>query len=116
MVTLRNECMNNLAQWKILSENVFVGTLTEGWNLTEASPTDQEGWRTFDFGVVFSTPFDQVPVVTLALTGFDLDQQQSSRIHLYPAGITPAGFQAQVSTWRDTRVYSVSFTWLAIGS
>lgn len=108
--------MSNLQPWKILSENVCVGVLTEGWNLAGTEGGDEEGWRSFTFEVVFSSPFYNAPLVNLGLTGFDMDKHQSSRINLLPVEITSTGFKAQISTWRDTQVYSVSFSWLAIGA
>jgi len=108
--------MNNMQPWKILSETVCVGVLTDGWNLAESSGGDEEGRRIFTYEVLFSSPFYHAPVVNLGLTGFDIDKHQSSRINLLPVEITPAGFKAQISTWRDTQVYSVAFTWLAVGA
>jgi hypothetical protein len=102
--------------WKILSETVCVGVLTEGWTLAEVVMDGLGEQRTFTYPILFATPFSSVPVVTLGLTGFDLDQHQSSRIDLLPVAITQQGFKIQIATWRDTQVYSVAFSWLAVGA
>jgi hypothetical protein len=102
--------------WKSLSASLQLGVLTEGWNL--ASPaTDTSGdARVFRFTVYFAAPFDAPPVVHLGLTGFDFDQRDSNRLALRAVEITPAAFVVEVSTWRETRVYSVEFSWLALGA
>jgi hypothetical protein len=50
------------------------------------------------------------------LTGFDLDQRDASRLTLTATEITGTGFVAEIATWRETRVYSVAFSWLALGA
>ena len=100
--------------WNVLSSQVVVGVLTEGWSLTEVEP-DAEPVRSFTIDVSFVSPFSSVPVVQLGLTGFDIDQRDSGRISLKAENITEFGFQAVVSTWATTRVYGAEFQWLAIG-
>jgi len=101
--------------WNILSANVGVGVLTDGWNLADAPDFDPEDVRTFTVDVAFATPFMAAPVVHLGLTGFDIDQRDAGRITLKTAFITEFGFQAVISTWSSTRVYAVEFSWVAIG-
>ena len=98
--------------WSILSATGGAGVTTEGWNLAESA----EEPRAFVTEVVFSTSFQNVPVVQLALTGFDMDQRDSGRISIKAAEVSPAGFKVEISTWLDTRVYAVEFSWLAIGA
>jgi len=98
--------------WSILSATGGAGATTEGWNLAESA----EEPRAFVTEVIFSAPFQNVPVVQLALTGFDMDQRDSGRISLKAVEVTTAGFKVEISTWLDTRVYAVEFSWLAIGA
>lgn len=102
--------------WKSLSASLQVGVLTEGWNLATPSADGADEARTFRFTVYFAAPFEAPPVVQLSLTGFDLDQRDSNRLSLRTADITATGFVAEISTWRETRVYSVEFSWLALGA
>ena len=102
--------------WKSLSASLQLGALTEGWNLAEPLADGAEDARVFRFTVFFATPFDFAPVVHLGLTGFDLDQRDSNRLSLRAAEITATSFVAEIATWRDTRVYSVEFSWLALGA
>jgi hypothetical protein len=107
--------MNQLLPWKTLSETASVGTLVDGWNLASL-PEDGSGEpRTFSLPITFSFPFVSAPVVSLGLAGFDIDQRDSARINLQATDITAAGFTALISTWRDTRVYSVTLSWIAVG-
>lgn len=100
--------------WKVLSSHSAAGVLTPGWPLGEPAPEDG-GARTFGVEVFFDSPFESPPVVHLGLTGFDLDQRDSSRLTVKAENITANGFQAVITTWSATRVFSVEFDWLAIG-
>ena len=102
--------------WKSLSASVQIGVLTEGWNLASPPTETTEEARVFRFTVFFAAPFDAPPVVHLGLTGFDLDQRDSNRLCLRATVITPVSFVVEVSTWRETRVYSIEFSWLALGA
>lgn len=109
--------MNSTVQpWKTLSASLQIGVLTEGWTLASPPTDSTEDARVFRYTVHFNAPFDAPPVVQLGLTGFDFDQRNSNRLALRATDITPTGFVAEVSTWRDTRVYSVEFSWLAVGA
>jgi len=107
---------SSLFPWKILSSQVCVGSLTEGWNLAEISDSfDPAEVRTYAVEIAFAAEFSTPPVVHLGLTGFDMDQRDSARITLKAEAITEFGFQVMISTWASTRVYSVEFSWLALG-
>ena len=101
--------------WSFLSASVGVGILTDGWNLAEPYQPD-EGGRSFVTDVVFDAPFGWRPLVNLGMTGFDIDERGSSRVTLSAEEVTAYGFRARISTWSNTRVYSVEFNWLAIGA
>ena len=102
--------------WKSLSASLQLGVLTEGWNLAESPADGAEDARVFRFTVYFAAPFFSPPVVHLGLTGFDIDQRDSSRLNLHASEITTTSFVAEISTWRESRVYSVAFSWLALGA
>jgi hypothetical protein len=106
---------SNTLPWQVLSSNVGVGVLTEGWNL-DIVESNGEGSRSFKVDISFASSFSSFPVVQLGLTGFDMDQRESSRISLKAENITESGFQAVLSTWASSRVFAVEFNWLAIGS
>ena len=101
--------------WNVASSSVGIGILTEGWNLADDAHGAEE-WRSFATEVRFATPFNSIPVVHVGITGFDMDQRDSSRITLHLWDITESGFIVTVSTWAASRVYAVEFQWLAIGA
>ena len=101
---------------QILSASVGVGVLTPGWNLDEVEAEDPHlESRLYTLEVFFASAFNYTPVVTLSLTGFDIDQRDGGRVSLKARNVNPGGFTAEISTWHGTRVYSVEFDWLAIG-
>ncbi|MCB1209740.1 MAG: H-type lectin domain-containing protein [Verrucomicrobiales bacterium] len=105
---------------KIVSGAEGVGVLTPGWTLAEPVPaeaaTTDGTARTHVHSVVFSQPFAYMPVVTVGLCGFDLDKHTGGRISISARAISAEGFEVHITTWRDTLVYSVEFSWLAVGS
>ena len=113
---LYGNCMySSSVPWKVLSSNVSLTVLTEGWNLASPEPGAEEEIRNFTVYVPFDTPFFEVPVVQLGLSGFDIDQRDSSRLILKAEYITEFGFQATLTTWAGSRVYAAEFNWIAIG-
>jgi hypothetical protein len=107
---------HTMQPWKTLSATVHIGRLTNGWTLESRPAEYRDEVRVFRFPVRFDTPFKAPPVVHLGLTGFDIDQRDTSRLLLSAKDITKHGFTAEVVTWRETRVYSVAFSWLALGA
>lgn len=105
--------------WNILSAQLSVGVLTDGWNLAEISsvedPDTTPPCRQFAVWVPFAASFQQPPVVHLGITGFDTDQRDSSRLKVAAEDITPDGFTVVVTTWSTSRLYSVELSWIAIG-
>ena len=102
--------------WKVLSSCVGVGVLTEGWNLDICAAPSATEVRTHTVEVAFDHPFTAPPVVQVGLTGFDLDQRDSSRLSVKAGDISESGFKAVICTWAGTRVYAVEFNWLAVGA
>lgn len=102
--------------WKSLSATVHVGNLTEEWNLAALPAGDANGIRVFRFAFGFSAPFEAPPVVHLSLTGFDIDQRDTSRLKVTATAITETGCTAEIETWGGTRVYAIAFSWPALGA
>ncbi len=108
--------MNNaIMPWKLLSATIGVGTVSEGWNLAEPSHDKAEEPRVFTVDVRFDFAFHSPPVVHVGLTGFDIDQRHTARLNLKAVEISTIGFKAEISTWSDSRIYSVDFCWMAVG-
>ena len=101
--------------WKVLSSNLSLNVQTEGWNLACPEAGAEEEIRQFTLYVGFDTPFFEVPVVQLGLSGFDIDQRDSARLMVKAENITEFGFQATLTTWAGSRVYAAELNWIAIG-
>ncbi len=105
-----------LQPWKGLSATLQAGALTEGWTLHQPPAKGSEDEeRVFRSSIYFSIPFEAPPIVHLGITGFDFDQRDSARVITRVVEITASGFVAEIVTWRETRVYSVELSWLALG-
>jgi len=93
-----------------------IGVNSEDWNLSAIPVGELDVPRTYNTDIFFPEPFNTVPVVQVALVGFDLDQRDSARLSVAASHITTEGFKLAVTTWMETRVYGVEASWLAIGS
>lgn len=65
--------------------------------------------------VRFPERFTEAPVVSVAMTMWDMDQKTNSRADLSAEQITEEGFHLVFKTWGDTRVARVRADWTAIG-
>jgi len=71
--------------------------------------------RTVRGRVAFERAFSSAPVVQVALTGFDIDNAANARLRLGVVHIDPQGFELELRTWWNTRLWSVDLSWIAIG-
>ena len=84
----------------------------EGFALHVAEGDDE---RIFRARVHFTVAFAVTPVVHVGLAGFDIDRDDTARLHVHAEAITTGGFDVVLTTWRRTRVYGATVSWLAIG-
>jgi hypothetical protein len=98
----------------MLAASLKLGQSTPDWNLADPGLTAGEP-RTFQWHVSFDHPFANVPVVHVGLTGFDIDNRDTARLEVGAVAISSDGFDLLLTTWRETRVYEVSISWLALG-
>jgi len=106
--------------WK-LSSPTFTsqgGTVYHGdvinpklWNLQTGT-----GSRQFVTHVYFEEPYQNLPTVTVSLTGLNTDKLFNQRIVVKPINITLTGFDLEFTTWADSQVYSVWSNWTAFGN
>lgn len=66
--------------------------------------------------VRFDEPFLAPPVVQVAITMWDIDQQSNQRADISAEDVTAEGFTLVFKTWGDTRVARVRADWIAIGA
>ena len=85
--------------------------------ICSAGPSDPtnigSGRRTTVKHVKFSTKFESLPEVYIAISGFDLINDSNHRLRVYPTNITESGFTCNIETWENTSVYAASVQWFA---
>ena len=84
------------------------------WTLLD--PPAREGSpRMFRGRVEFERSFSAVPVVQIGVTGFDIGNGANARLNVAVVGVEAQGFDVEVRTWWDSRLWSVDLSWIAIG-
>ena len=66
--------------------------------------------------VIFEDTFDFPPVVTVAISMWDIDHSTNSRMDISAEAVTAKGFDIVFRTWGDSRVARIRASWTAIGS
>jgi len=97
---------------------ILAGTLeltheSPRWTLAQVAESD--GRRSVEGKITFERAFLSAPVVHVGLAGFDISNDAAARIALRTIDITANGFLVQVETWVNTRVWSVTVNWVALG-
>jgi hypothetical protein len=85
-----------------------------GWGLLERSE-DVGAIRTFTGRVTFERSFDSPPVVQIGITGFDIDNGDNARLNVGITAVDGNGFDVELRTWYNSRLWSVDLNWIAIG-
>ena len=102
--------------FKMCCAAVALDQYLPGWNLASIEETAKPQLRRFVYEVNFDNSFSNVPLVHIGVTGFDIDNKDTSRLSVRAEEITHSGFNVVVETWMHTRMYKVEFSWLAIGT
>jgi hypothetical protein len=84
-----------------------------GWALLEGAPGS--GVRSFTGHVRFERAFQAPPVVQIGITGFDIDNGANARLNVGIIGVDGEGFDVELRTWWNSRLWSVDLNWIAIG-
>ena len=75
-----------------------------------------DGPRDQTTSVTFSEPYQEVPVVHVGISMWDMDGDTNQRADLRAERITTEGFQLVFRTWGDSRVARIRADWMAIGA
>ena len=89
--------------------NLFSDFATDGEMWVGEGTRERRQW------VAFSEPFLTPPVVQVALSLWDMDNETNVRSDIAAEDITEAGFNIVFRTWGDSRVARVRMAWTAIG-
>lgn len=92
---------------------VRFGESSPGWALLE--PTPGSGERSHTGRVRFERSFQAPPVVQIGITGFDIDNGANARLNVGIIVVDSEGFDVELRTWWNSRLWSVDLNWIAIG-
>ena len=96
------------------SARIEIDQYTPDWTLSQTDG-DAAAPRIFRQHVAFDIPFANIPMVHVGISGFDIDNRDTSRLSVRPEAISASGFDLLVQTWLNTRVYKVEISWIALG-
>ncbi|QYK43482.1 MAG: H-type lectin domain-containing protein [Paracoccaceae bacterium] len=65
--------------------------------------------------ITFKEAFSDLPVVTVGISMWDMDQKTNLRADIGAEKVTAEGFHIVFKTWGDTRVARIRAEWMAIG-
>ena len=107
---------SGLVPFKVCSSVVSLDQNLPGWTLAEIDADSSTEPRRFEHYVQFDSPFGNVPLVHAGITGFDVDNCDTSRLSIDVEDVSSFGFRLVVQTWRHTRVYKAEVSWFALGT
>jgi hypothetical protein len=107
-------CMNNTIEpLNILSGIETLDNSHAGWTLDQAEGITAD--RHFTARVQFIHPFRRAPVVQMGIVGFDISNHDAARLSATVSRVTTSGFDINLSTWLNSRLWRVNLSWIAIG-
>jgi hypothetical protein len=107
---------SGLIPFKMRSSTLCLDQFIEGWTLSRFEGEPEPAPKTYERWISFDSPFANVPLIQVAVAGFDIDNRDTVRLKVRAERITANGFMLVIETWRHTRVYGVDVSWLAIGT
>jgi hypothetical protein len=87
------------------------GVVPQQWTIRQASS------EPFVLSNVrFEKQYAKPPTVLVWLAGIDMDKAANWRLKAYATAVTESGFDLNVQTWSDSKLYGASAAWLAVPS
>lgn len=87
------------------------------WSVTKTLPAyslDQNnGERSMTIKINFEKSFSKTPQVIFSVTQIDADRLTNIRYSVDALSVSRDGFTLKVSTWSDSKIFSISGRWLA---
>lgn len=111
-----HEAINtSLIPVKMCASTVEIDQFAPDWTLAQLEEGELDEPRIFVRNIQFDTPFSNIPLVHVGLAGFDIDNRDTARISVHSEAITSAAFNLVIRTWRNTCIYKVEISWIALG-
>jgi outer membrane usher protein FimD/PapC len=90
---------------------------SSSWSVNQSlaaySLDKNDGERSMTIDIDFETPFKTKPQIILSITQIDSDKEANVRVNVEAISISRDGFTLKVSTWSDSKLFSISGYWLA---
>lgn len=96
------------AQSTFITGKYSASTNTSGFTLDKNT-----GERTYTLDVNFLDPFAARPDVMVFVQTLDADKGFNVRYTVEPTSISRDGFTIKITTWADTKIYTIGGTWMA---
>ena len=97
-----------------LQQSALVGKGSKIYYQTGHAFASGNGIRSDTITVNFPVALNFTPIVHVSLVGIDSANSANLRINLDVQNVTSNGFEVVASTWFDTLIYAIHFSWLAI--
>lgn len=97
------------AQTKMQSGSWSVNQSVAGFEID-----NNEGERSVTIEISFEKPFISKPQIFLTATQVDANKEANLRYNINAISISRDGFTIKVSTWANSKLFSISGYWLAI--
>lgn len=98
------------AEKKLQSGSWSVNQSIQGYSLD-----NNNGERSATIEIKFSKSFKSKPEIILSVTQLDASKDFNSRFNVETISVSRDGFTLKVKTWADSRIFSISGYWIAIG-
>ncbi len=82
-------------------------------SLEQYSLDSNDGERSMTIEIKFSRSFEKVPRLFLSISQVDASNKTNLRYNIEAVSVSRDGFTLKVVTWADTKIYSISGSWIA---
>ena len=88
-----------------------------GWSvspsLSSYSLDSNNGERSMTIEIRFKDPFKQKPSVFLSVSQIDANRETNVRYNVEAISVSRDGFTLKIKTWADSKIFSISGSWIA---
>lgn len=82
-------------------------------SLSSYSLDSNNGERSMTIEIRFKDPFKQKPSVFLSVSQIDADKETNVRYNVEAISVSRDGFTLKIKTWADSKIFSISGSWIA---
>lgn len=82
-------------------------------SLEQYSLDSNDGERSMTIEIKFSHSFEKIPRLFLSISQVDASNKTNLRYNIEAVSVSRDGFTLKVVTWADTKIYSISGSWIA---